>query len=479
MEKKTYSMKKAVLINAGSKYTQVIVQLLLNIILARLLEPKAYGVVAVITVFVSFFNILADMGFGSAVIQDKTLSEEETSDIFSFTCYLSLLLSAVFAGLSCLVAVFYNNSVYSVIGRILAVSVMFNTLNMVPKAVLMKKKKFLAVAVRTVFSSAGAGAAAVILAYCGWGIYALVFQTVISSVIAFLWNVTTAKIKFKFRISLNSIKKVLGFSSYQFGFSIVNYFSRNLDNLLIGKVFGEFYLGIYSKSYQLMTYPINNLTSVVTPALQPILSDYQNDSEIIYEKSISVFSFLAVSGVFVSAFCCLAPEEIILILYGTKWTNAIPYFKILSLSIFAQMIYVSAPAVFLSLGDSKLLFQTSVKNTLLTVTGIFAGLIGGSMYILTIGVTIAYNIIAVHTFYVLVKRGFKHRPGRFWQDMKVHLMMYLILLLSIVVFPFHIKNIWIGVIVKGLYLGSIYIILLFVTGTYRIYFNLVKKTAAK
>ena len=138
----TVSIKKATLINAVSKYGKVLMNLVFTAVLSRLLSPNDYGVVAIVTVFTSFFNILADMGLGSAVVQNKELTDDEVNDIFSYSCYQGIMLAVFFCILSVPISFFYKNKVYLSICSILSVSVLFNTLNMIPNAVLMKNKKY-------------------------------------------------------------------------------------------------------------------------------------------------------------------------------------------------------------------------------------------------------------------------------------------------------------------------------------------------
>ena len=278
------SLKKATIINASSKYTTVILGLLFSAVLSRLLSPEDYGIVAVVTVFTNFFSLFADMGIGTAVIQNKKLSDDDENRIFTFTLYVGIALFALFSLFSVLLVHIYKNSVYYIVGPLLGISLSLTTFNMVPNARLMKSKKFLLVAIRTVSSSVFGYVAAVVIAFLGGKYYAIIFQSIITALITFLWNWKSTNLRFRFHSVINSVKKIWGFSSYQFGFNFVNYFSRNLDNLLTGYFFGDKMLGYYDKAYKLMRYPVDNLTNVITPSIQPILSDHQDDSRYVLEK---------------------------------------------------------------------------------------------------------------------------------------------------------------------------------------------------
>lgn len=273
------SIKKAALLNAISKYSNVLFMLVANAVLARLLTAEEYGVLAIITVFVSFFHLFSDMGFGAGVIQNKELDQEDISNIFSFTVYLGLGLSVLFVALSFGVAKIYGDDVFIPVGTWLSLSVFFNTINMIPNAQLMREKRFVLVAIRNIVVYIGSYVVAIIMAFRGFSYYSLVGQSIIAACISFLWSYFTVRIRFKVIFDISSIKKIYAYSSNIFLYNLVNYFGRNMDNLLTGKFMGSQVLGYYNKAYQLMLYPVNYLTNVITPVLHPILSDYQKDEE--------------------------------------------------------------------------------------------------------------------------------------------------------------------------------------------------------
>ena len=134
------------------------------------------------------------------------------------------------------------------------------------------------------------------------------------------------------------MRKIASYSGFQFLFNLLNYFSRNLDNLLAGRFIGSTQLGYYNKSYTLMQYPVSNLAGVITPVLHPILSDYQDNKDILYQKYMSILKLLMAVGVWAEAICIFAAPEIINIMYGSNWSNSIICFKLLAISIATQMM---------------------------------------------------------------------------------------------------------------------------------------------
>lgn len=404
----TSSIKKASIVNIIGKYTNVFIGLIFSAILARLLTPKEFGTVAVVTVFTNFFSLLANMGIGPAIIHNKQLSEEDISHIYSFTVRVGLLISMLFALFSLPLSWFYGDSKYIPIGCLLSISLFFSTMNIVPSATLLKQLRFRMVNIRAIVVHVAASSIAVLLALKGASYFAIVVNSILSAFFVFLWNYITVKPKFILKIQKERVLQIREYSTYQFAFSFINYFSRNLDNILIGKTLGDVSLGFYNKSYQMMMYPLSYLTHVISPVLHPILSKYQDDKKYIYEQYMKVVKVLSLLGVFITVFFFIAADEIILIMFGDQWRNSIQSFRFLSLSIWAQMISSSTGSIFQSIGNTKLLFKTGLFSSCVVVLSILTGVILADINAVAISVSIGYCVSFFITFYFLIHVGFKN-----------------------------------------------------------------------
>ncbi len=473
IRKQEISLKKAVIINAAAKYAKVLVNLVYTAILARILSPEDYGIVAVITVFTTFFALFSDMGLSTAIIQNKTLTNDEVNDIFSFTIYLGVGLALFFCLFSFPLSVFYNDRVYIPAGMLLSVALLFNTLNMIPNALLMKERQFVSVAVRTIAITVIGGIITVICAVCGLKHYSVITNAILTSILTYFANIRGLGLRFHIKIRCSSIKKVWGFSVFQFGFNIVNYFSRNLDNLLIGKFMGNADLGYYDKAYKLMQYPTSNLTHVITPALHPILSDYQDNKEYIYEKYILIVRFLCIIGVFISSYCFLASEEIITLLYGSGWENSVLCFSWLSISIWAQMITSSSGAIFQSLGDTKRMFIVGGINAFINILCIVLGVFKGDIVYVAMFVGICYNIHFFSTYVALIHFSLEKSFIKFLFELKKEFCIGVFLIISVCVFKFNIEIIFLSAVLKFFYLGLVFFVMLLITKDYFFFMKLI------
>ena len=145
------SIGKASVINGAAKYSTVILNILFTAVLARILSPEDYGIVAITAVFTVFFGLFADVGLGAGVIQNQKLTKDNIGEIFSFNTFLAIVLALLFCLVSGPIAAFYNIPVLKPICCLLSIALFFNTMNSIPNAVLMKQQKFMLVGMRTIF----------------------------------------------------------------------------------------------------------------------------------------------------------------------------------------------------------------------------------------------------------------------------------------------------------------------------------------
>ena len=260
---------------ALAKYSGVVISLVVAGVLARLLSPDEFGIVAIATVIIAFFNLFTDMGVSPAIVQHKTLTREELSDIFSFTVWTGIGISVLFFAASWLIADYYNSDILRTLCQLLSVNLFFASATIVPGALFYRNKEFKFIAVRSFVIQISAGAAAVTAALCGAGLYALIINPIVSSILIFAISYQRYPQRLRLTLGLTVLRKIFSYSAYQFLFNVINYFSRNLDKLLIGKYMGMSDLGYYEKSYRLMMLPLQNITQVITPVMHPIFSDFQ------------------------------------------------------------------------------------------------------------------------------------------------------------------------------------------------------------
>ena len=354
--------------SAVEKYSSLAVGLVISMILARLLTPKEFGTVAIATVIIQFLYMVSSMGIGPAIIQRKDLTELDLDNIFTFSCLIGLFLASIFFLGSWSIARIYEVDALVTICQILSIQVFFAAANMVPNALMTKNLRFKEIAKRTFWLHVITGTIAIIAALLGAGLYALLISPVFTAVGIFLYNRHFYKVSISKKFSIVPIKKIFSYSSYQFLFQFVAYFSANIDKLLIGKYISASDLGYYQKSDQLIQQPLNSVAAVVAPVLQPVLSKYQNDIQELGKKYNKVIRMVATIAFPIGVFMFSCGSEIIRVFYGSQWDLAIPTFKIMSIALPFQLIINCTGGFFQAGNDTKSLFNVGLINACISIS---------------------------------------------------------------------------------------------------------------
>lgn len=392
-----------ILFTAIGQYSVIIVQLILNVVLSRIISVEEFGIVANAQVFLLFLQIILTSGIGPAIIQEKDLDDNKYGTLFNFTLLFSLSFVLVFVFLGYIVSIVYHNKIYINLFFFLSFVIFFEGVNIVPRALLNKELRFRELNIRVLVGNVLGAIGGIIAAFRGLGIYALVLSLVIPTFFAFIANLFIVKIKYNWRLEFSSVKHILHVSKNQMGYASLNYISRYADNLLVGKFLGPIALANYQKSFQLISMPNTVFLGVVTPVLQPILSNYQENKEIIKSVLLRIVHIIALLAFPLSVFMTLNAQKIILFLFGPSWNNAVMPFCILSFSIWAQMLMALTSSVFISRNHSHTLFKNGVVSLTIILPLIIVGIVSHNLEIVAICVSIAHILNFFVSYWILMK----------------------------------------------------------------------------
>lgn len=388
-----------------SNYSSILINLIVTSILARLLPPTDFGIITITTVITSFFDILANAGMGPAIIQKKTFRQEDLINVFRFSFIIAILLTTLYIFSVGPISQIYEEQQLKLVLSMVSIQLFFNALNVVPYTILLKKKLFKLIAKISVIVTSICGCAAIIWALFGGGIFSLLVIPIGKAIILFFTCYRITRIQVfsnKVKLNFDPVKEIFNYSSFQFCFNLVNFFSRNLDKLLLGKFLGMASLGYYEKSYRLMTLPISTLTNVFTPTIQPILSDFQNENSIIRNVYNKGSKYLFLAGCIIAPFLFFSADEIILIIFGPQWKPAVPIFQALLFSIPFQLVDSISGSIFQSANDFKHLFLSGVLCALInTGSLIFALIICDNINYIAIIVSASFiSNFFISTYYI-------------------------------------------------------------------------------
>ena len=383
------------------------VQLAATIILARLLTPVDYGIVAMVTAITGFMNLFRELGLSSATIQSHEITNNQLSALFWVNVGLGGLITLCIAALGPVLAWFYHKPQLSLVTVGISLTSLFSSLGTQHGALLTRQMRFGALAVVRVSALVAGSGAAIVVALTGGTYWALVA----SSVVTALWSTCGLWIASGFRPGRPrkgvGIRPLVRFGAHIAGFDIVNYFHRNLDNVLIGRAWGAQQLGLYSKAYALLMFPITNLRAPLHRVAFPALSRLQNDPgqfRLYFVKYCSLLAFISMPFV---AFLFACSEDVIRLLLGPNWVAAAELFSILALVAFVQPVIGLTGTVLVTLGQGGRYFRLGLFTAIITVISFFIGLPWGAR-----GVAIGYCLATYIRLHPALMYAFHKTPIR-------------------------------------------------------------------
>lgn len=392
------------------RYAVYAVNLLSMMLLARIFTPETFGTVAAIMVFFVFFQLMAEAGLGPAIINLNHLALDDRNGLFGLTLVVGLLLAALFAALAPVFLAFYQMPRVDEVVPYIALSVLFFAASIVPNALLLREQAFFRIANSGLAAEVVSTAATITLTQFIDPLHALAAKGAFSAATLFfvLWFFS-AKTEFGRPMpgrKFSAIKPLLGFSGYQFGFNFINYFSRNLDNILVGKYMGATTLGNYDKAYQLMRYPLLLLTFAMTPAIQPVIRQHAGDPRKVEEIHRDFTFKLSLLGAAAGLAMYVLAEWIILIALGKQWLDVVPIIRILAIAVPVQVVLSTSGSFFQAMNRADLLFVSGILCAVAMVSAIMLGIVARDVEVLCWGLVAAFHVNFIQSYYYMYRKIF-------------------------------------------------------------------------
>jgi PST family polysaccharide transporter len=393
------------------RYAVYVVNLLSMMVLARIFTPEAFGTVAAIMVFFTFFQLMAEAGLGPAIINLDTLVPEDRNGLFGLTLTVGMVLAVIFTALAPVFLLFYGLPRVDEVVPYIAVGLMFFAACIVPNALLLREQAFFRIANAGLAAEVISTGVTIGLAQFIDPLHALAAKGAASAATMFCvgWYFS-GNTEFGRPMpgsKFSAIKPLLGFSGYQFGFNFINYFSRNLDNILVGKYMGAGMLGAYDKAYQLMKYPLMLLTFAMTPAIQPVIRKHAGDP-VQVESIHRDFTFkLSLIGAAAGLAMFVLADWAVLIALGDQWLEVIPVIRILAIAIPVQVVLSTSGSFFQAMNRADLLFLSGTLSAVVMVGAIVAGIIQRDIELLCWCLVAAFHINFVQAYYYMYRKVFK------------------------------------------------------------------------
>ena len=363
-------------------------QFVLLAVLARLLTPDDFGLVAlilVITDFLALFN--GERGFADAIIKRKDLRQSHLFSVFWLNILIGLFIGIGLFVSAPLVAAFLGEPRLVVVARVLSFNFPIYALRIIPISLLLRRMSFKVLSIIDLLSFVIGGTVAIALAITGFGIWSLVFQSLVTMFIAVfaLWMVTDWRPKFVF--DRGSIRELWGFSRNMIGFYVLDYWTLRMDNLLIGKFLGSAALGYYTRAYINALIPYQ-IAAVSRRIMRSALSKIQDDHEKVRTLYLETLSYVVMIAAPILLGLIAIAENFVLVIYGPKW-----------LPMVVTMRYLCVVGFFLTIGSTvDSIFQSQNRTDLLIKWGVLLGF--GAFSSFALGIWIG-SLEAVSMFYAL------------------------------------------------------------------------------
>lgn len=318
--------------NAIEKFSVQAGQFVIGIVLARILMPEDYGLIGMLAIFIAVSQLFVDSGFSTALIQKQNRTDIDFSTVFYFNIAISVLFYLALFFTAPLIAAFYNVQQLTLLTRVLGLNVIINSFTVVQLAKFKINLDFKTIAKANFISVIIGGVVGVVLAYKGFGVWALVAQnlTRITSTVFLLWY--QSKWKPSLNFSITSFKQLFSFGSKLLGAGLIATVFRNIYSIIIGKYFSTGELGYYTRAKGFADMASETITSILSQVTFPVLSSLQDDKErmvSVYKRLIKMTSFVIFPTM---ALLAIIAEPFIRLLLTEKWMGAVPLLQLLCLA---------------------------------------------------------------------------------------------------------------------------------------------------
>jgi teichuronic acid exporter len=353
------------------------INLIVGIILARILDPKEFGLIGMLTIFIAVSQCFIDSGFTNALIRKKDCTQTDYSTVFFFNLATGIVFLMVLFVFAPVISKFFKEPELKAIIQVLALGLVIDSLTIIQRTIITKRIDFKLMTRISIIASIGSGIFAILLAYKGFGVWSLVAMAlsrqILYSFFLWLWNQWRPTLIF----SMSSFRELFYFGSKLLGSSLIDTIYRNVYFLIIGKYFSALELGYYTRAYQFQSLPSQNVNNIVSRVTYPILAQIQDSPEELktaYKKMIK--STMLLTFVLMLGLAAVA-EPMVISLVGEKWRPSIIYLQMLCFSGMLYPLHALNLNILNIKGRSDLFLKLEVIKKTMAIPTIVIGIFFG------------------------------------------------------------------------------------------------------
>jgi O-antigen/teichoic acid export membrane protein len=365
-------------VTAASQGVKFLTTLVATVILARLLTPQDYGLIGMVAIIVNFVSMFQYLGLSTATIKWTKLNHQQVSTLFWLNVALSGVIMLVTVASAPLLAWFYGEPRLFWITLGYAVSILFTGLYIQHEAILSRQMRFAAIAIIEIASILIGLGAAIIAAWYGAGYWSLVLNQLVMTLVTVIGVWTACRWIPGLPVRGAGVRSMLSYGGNLTGFNVMVFFSRNLDNAAIGKFWGAYQLGLYSKAYQMLLMPMQQINApfaaVAVPALSRLV-DSPEQYRRAYLKILEKIAMITMPGVI---FMIATSDWLVLFLLGSQWSATGRIFMLLGIAAVIQPVTKTSWWLFSTQGRTRDLFHWGLISGAISIASIISGLPWGA-----------------------------------------------------------------------------------------------------
>ena len=374
-------------------------------ILARFLSKDDFGVFAILTFFLGFFNLFSDMGLTTAILHRQNIKKNEYASLYWFNITFCVFLYVLLFLITPIISDFYNEPKLDFLIKVLSLSIIINSIGLQFRTIETKNLSFKFINIFDVIASLGSLFFAIWLAVNGYGVlslvYSIVFQYIISNFLLLILGLKNYGLNFHF--SFKDLKPFFKIGLFQVGGQTSNYINQNLDVLIIGKVFSQEILGGYSLAKQLVFRPAQVINPILTKVAAPALAKFQHNLVKLKENYLKLINIVSSINIITYFLLIIFAPIVVDIFYGSGYDSIVLYVRILCVYMVFRSIGNPIGSLVIATGRTDIEFLWNMFLLILIPFAVYFGSLFGIVGV-TISLTFTMMILFVPSWYFLVRK---------------------------------------------------------------------------
>ena len=392
--------------SALDKFIEQGIRFIIGLVVARLLFPADYGLIGMIAIFLAIPDVLVNSGFGAALIQKKSANETDFSTVFYFNIIVGLIVYIILFLSAPFIANFFNEPQLILITRVVGLTIIINSFAIIQRTRLTKNLNFKVQTKISFIAILPSGIIGILFAYNGYGVWAIVFQSLSNRILSTLFFWIFSKWRPKLVFNFQSLKSLFVFGSNMLVAGLLNSIFARIYTVVIGKFYDAESLGNYSRAKQFVTMPTSSITTILGNIAFPVFSTLQNDIDrllIGFRKFVRIAAFINFP---IMLGMMVVSEPLVKIILTDKWLQIVPYMQVICIGGLIAPLHTLCLNILKAKGDSNMFMKLDIVKNIFSTIVLFVVYRWGIMAIIYSNVVLAYFYLYLNFYFAGKKMNF-------------------------------------------------------------------------